>query len=79
MIRVGSPLCAHISSSDRVGSDVFESARTAYHRFGHSDRVGSSIFESARMIFCSELLKHAMIESARQSVDSRMILMITIH
>ena len=70
VIRVDSPFCAHICSSDRVSSHVFESARTAYHILGHSGRVGSSTFGSARVIFCSEQLKHATIESARQYFES---------
>ena len=70
MIRVSSQLCAHIMSSNRVGSHTFESARMIYHWIGQSGRVGSSLFESARVIFYSEQLKRATIESARQPFES---------
>ena len=69
-IRVGSPFCAHFSSSDRVGSVYFESARMAYHIFVRTGRVGSWTLGSARVIIVLNFLRRAMIESARLLLES---------
>ena len=69
-IRVGSPFCAHCTSSDRVGSLEFESARAACH-------ISVVLVESAlgplgrlEYLCVLNILGRATIESALLSFES---------
>ena len=68
--RVGSPFCAHLSSSDRVSSLEFESARVACHTL--VVLVESALGPSGRLEYLCVLnnLGRAMIESALLSFES---------
>ena len=68
--RVGSPFCAHLSSSDRVGSLEFESARAACHT--SVVLVELALGPSGRLEYLCVLniLGRAMIESALLSFES---------